>query len=40
MKANPATKLGITLAGVLVLTVTSARADTFGSGKMRSPSTS
>ena len=32
MKTNLAHKLGITLAGVLALTITSARADTFGSG--------
>ena len=32
MKTNTTTKLGITLAGVLALTVTSAQADTFGSG--------
>ena len=32
MKTNTTTKLGITLAGVLALTITSARADSFGSG--------
>ena len=32
MKTNLAHKLGITLAGVLALTITSAHADTFGSG--------